>query len=165
LLLGFFSVTTKEKATMSRPINILQVEDTPSDALLTAHALNSAGIPHSIQVIGDGEQAIAFLKAADRENATRPDLILLDWSLPGMNGNEVLQFIKADPASKVIPVVIFTTQDSHANQLLAYEHCANSYVLKPSDLEGFVSAVQSIATYWSQTSVRVPVRQIPIATS
>jgi two-component system, chemotaxis family, response regulator Rcp1 len=144
--------------TSTRPLNILQVEDTPSDALLTAHALNSAGIPHSIKVIGDGEHALTFLKAADMTSTARPDLILLDWSLPGMNGNQVLQFIKADPALKVIPVVIFTTQASDANQLLAYEHYANSYVLKPSDLDGFVSAVQSIATYWSQTSVRVPVR-------
>jgi two-component system response regulator len=144
----------------SRPLRILQVEDTASDVFLTALALNQTQIPHSIQVMPTGRQAIEFLKRGEGfEDGSRPDLILLDLSLPGVNGEEVLEFIKSTEALKAIPVVIFTTQDSDEIQLRAYQHCANSYVVKPLDLAKFTTAVQSVVSYWSQTSTLVPQRR------
>ena len=136
--------------TNGRPLMILQVEDTAADSLLTAHALKD--LPHTIRVIPDGQQALAFLQKADGfAEAPRPDLILLDLSLPGLNGQEVLKFIKNDDALKTIPVVIFSTLDTDESQRRAYKNCANSYVLKPSDFAQFTAIIQSIAFYWSQT--------------
>ena len=144
----------------NRPLNILQVEDTRSDVVLTAHALKSAGIPHSIRVAADGKEAIALLnRDVGFEHAIRPDLILLDLSLPGINGHEVLEFIKAHETLRTIPVVIFTTLASEESQVRAYRNNANSYVLKPLDLESFTAIVQSIASYWGQTSTIAPINK------
>jgi CheY-like chemotaxis protein len=143
-----------------RPLRILQVEDTLSDVLLTARALNKAQIPHSMLVVPDGRQAIEFLKRGEGfEVGGRPDLILLDLSLTGVNGEEVLEFIKTTEALKAIPVVIFTTQDSDETQLRAYQRCANSYVVKPLDPAKFTTAVQSVVSYWSQTNALIPQRR------
>jgi CheY-like chemotaxis protein len=137
--------------TENRPLIILQIEDTPSDAVLTALALK--------EVVPDGKQALLFLQHGDGfTGAPRPDLILLDLSLPGLNGQDVLRVIKNDPALKAIPVVIFTTLDTDESQLLAYTNCANSYVVKPLDFVRFTTIVQSIAAYWSQTSSLLPRR-------
>jgi len=129
---------------------ILQVEDTAADSMLTAHALKDS--PHTIRVVPDGQQALSFLQHGDGfADAPRPDLILLDLSLPGLNGHEVLKFIKNDDALKTIPIVIFSTLDTDESQRRAYQNCANSYVLKPSDFARFTAIIQSIALYWSQT--------------
>jgi CheY-like chemotaxis protein len=136
--------------TNGRPLMILQVEDTAADTLLTANALKD--LPHTIHVIPDGHQALLFLQHGDGfADAPRPDLILLDLSLPGLNGHEVLKFIKNDDALKTIPVVVFSTLDTDESQRRAYKNCANSYVLKPSDFAKFTATIQSIASYWSQT--------------
>jgi len=146
-------------ASSGRPMNILQVEDTRSDVVLTAHALKSAGIPYTLQVVGSGSEAISFLQRKEGfEGVPRPDLILLDLSLPGVNGHDVLKFVKSDSELKTIPVVVFTTMAAEESQVMAYENSANSYVLKPLDLEKFTSVVQSIAAYWCLTSSLVPVR-------
>jgi CheY-like chemotaxis protein len=133
-----------------RPLMILQVEDTVADSILTANALKN--LPHTIRVIPDGQQALSFLQHGDGfGDAPRPDLILLDLSLPGLNGQEVLKFIKNDAALKTIPVVIFSTLDTDESQRRAYSNRANSYVLKPSNFTKFTEVIQSIALYWSQT--------------
>jgi len=145
--------------TETRSLIILQVEDTPSDAILTAHALKGGPVDHSIHVVGDGNKALAFLKQADGfADSPRPDLILLDLSLPGLNGHEILDVIKKDDSLRTIPVVVFTTLDNRDSQRLAYELCANSYVIKPLGLAEFTKKVQSIASYWSETSVTAPSR-------
>jgi CheY-like chemotaxis protein len=142
------------------PLTILQVEDTPSDAVLTARALRESEIPHTIHVVPNGQRALQFLKHADGfSDAPRPNLVLLDLSLPGMNGQEVLKAIKHDDVLKAIPVVVFTTLSTEDSQRLAYENCANSYVVKPFDLSGFMMRVQSIAAYWSQTSCSLAMSQ------
>jgi CheY-like chemotaxis protein len=146
-------------STENRQLIILQVEDTPSDAALTAHALREGDIPYAIHVVPNGQRALQFLKHAEGfRDAPRPDLILLDLNLPGMNGQEVLIAIKQDDGLKTIPVVVFTTLSSEDSQRLAYANCANSYVVKPFDFSGFMRRVQSIAQYWSQTSSPLGVR-------
>jgi CheY-like chemotaxis protein len=139
--------------TSVRPLTILQVEDTPSDVVLTAHALKAGNVPYSIHVVKDGRQALVFLQHGEGfAEAPRPDLILLDLSLPFMNGQKVLEFIKNHPSLKAIPVVIFTTLATDASKKLAYDHHANSYVAKPTDFAQFTSTIQSIAAYWGRIS-------------
>ena len=139
--------------TESRPLTILQVEDSPSDAALTAHALQEGHFLYSIQLASNGNHALQFLRHGEGfTDAPRPDLILLDLGLPGMNGQDVLKAIKSDDSLKAIPVVVFTTLATEESQLLAYANYANSYVVKPVDPSGFTNIVQSIVEYWSQTS-------------
>jgi CheY-like chemotaxis protein len=140
-----------------RRLTILQVEDTPSDAELTAYAMHLADIPHSLHVVTDGAQALDFLKRAGLfSDAPRPDIILLDLDLPRLNGSEVLEFIKEDDELKTIPVIIFSTSDTAESKMHAYELHANSYVVKPMDLAAFTKKVRSIADYWCNTSEMAP---------
>jgi chemotaxis family two-component system response regulator Rcp1 len=142
---------------LTRPLTILQVEDTPSDVVLTDYALKGGEIPYLIHVVRDGLQAVAFLKRDEGfSDAPRPHMILLDLSLPRLNGHEVLRVIKSDDSLRTIPVIIFTTLDTDESQKLAYELCANSYVVKPLDLAKFTSVIQSIASYWGKTSSIMP---------
>jgi CheY-like chemotaxis protein len=142
---------------VNRPLTILQVEDTPSDVVLTAYALKAGETPYVIHVVRDGQQAIEFLQRTKGfADAPRPDMILLDLSLPRLNGHEVLRVIKSDKSLRTIPVIIFTTLDTDEGQQLAYELCANSYVVKPLDLAKFTAAIQSIASYWGKTSSIMP---------
>jgi CheY-like chemotaxis protein len=137
----------------TRRLTILQVEDTPSDVSLTADALVMSNVPHAVHVATDGAEAIEFLKRAGRyRDAPRPDLILLDLDLPRLNGAQVLDFVKRDEDFKTIPVIIFSTLDSEESKNNAYRLHANSYVVKPMDLEAFAEKVQSIAEYWCHTS-------------
>ncbi len=87
----------------------------------------------------------------------RPDLILLDLDLARLKGDQVLEFIKGDESLRTIPVIIFSTHDTAESKNLAYELHANSYVVKPMDMETFMAKVQSIAEYWCNTS------EVPIA--
>ena len=137
----------------NRPLIILQVEDTPADAQLTALAMDAGKIPHSLHVVTDGGQAVEFLKrSGPYADSPRPDVILLDIDLPRLNGNEVLEFIKSDDQLKSIPVIIFSTSDSEEIKKHAYDLHANSYVVKPMDLAGFMQKVQAIAEYWCKVS-------------
>ena len=130
------------------PLVILQIEDSPSDALLTAFALKD--LNNTVHSVPDGKQALVFLRqSAAFADAPRPDLILLDLELPGMNGFDVLNFIKSDAALKSIPVVVFSTLDTGESHLRATQNGANSYVVKPGDFAKFTAVVQSIALYWS----------------
>ncbi len=136
-----------------RPLRILQVEDTPADAELTDYAMRDGVVPYSLQVVTDGAQALAFLKRSEPYcDAARPDLILLDMELPGVTGDQVLEFIKSDDDLKTIPVIIFSSYDTEDSKKHAYELYANSYVVKPMDMATFKQRVQSIAEYWRNTS-------------
>ena len=138
---------------LNRQLTILQVEDTASDVELTAYALKRSGIPHSVHVVTDGEQAMRFLtRGAGFKEAPRPDLVLLHLNLPILDGHEVPRLIKQDAALKSIPVIIFSTSEAVEAQRLAYELQANSYVVKPMDFASLMTAVQSIEAYWSKTT-------------
>jgi CheY-like chemotaxis protein len=136
----------------ARTFEILQIEDTPTDILLTAEALKTCGIPISIRVVMNGRDALSFLKHQDAyTEAPRPDLVLLDFSLPGLDGDAVLLFIKQDPELRTIPVVVFSSMDSDECRQKAYQLSANSYVVKPTNLDAFRETVQSMVTYWLRT--------------
>jgi two-component system, chemotaxis family, response regulator Rcp1 len=139
------------------PIEILLVEDSPGDVLLTREALRDAKIRLNLQVAADGEEAMALLRREGKYvAASRPDLILLDLNLPKKDGREVLQEIKADANLAIIPVVILTTSASEADVLRSYQLHANCFVTKPVDLEQFLIVVKSIDNFWL-TVVKLPI--------
>jgi two-component system response regulator len=134
---------------LHRPIEILLVEDSPADILITREAFEEAKLLNSLHVAEDGVQAMEFLRRQGRyASAPRPDLILLDLNLPRKNGREVLAEIKNDPDLKSIPVVILTTSGTDEDILKAYDLHANCYVVKPVGFESFLKAVQSIRNFW-----------------
>jgi CheY-like chemotaxis protein len=135
--------------TSSKTLDILVVEDSPSDAKLMMHMLKMAKLQNNVSLVRDGAEAMAFLKQQPPyEKESRPDLILLDLNLPKMNGFEVLEKIKTDPVLKVIPVVVMTTSNAEEDVIKSYEHFANCYVTKPVDFEQFMSIVQTIDSFW-----------------
>ena len=134
---------------LHRPIEILLVEDSPADILITREAFEEARLLNDIHVVEDGIQAMEFLRREGiYASAPRPDLILLDLNLPRKNGREVLAEIKADNSLKVIPVIILTTSNAHDDIMQAYDLHANCYVVKPVGFESFLKAVQTIRNFW-----------------
>jgi len=138
------------------PIQILLVEDSPGDVRLTQEVLRDARIANDLHVVGDGEQAMAFLRQeGDYASHPRPDLVLLDLNLPRKDGREVLADLEADPELKAIPVIVLTTSEAEQDILRSYRLAANAYITKPIDLNEFIAVVRSIETFWL-TIVRLP---------
>lgn len=133
----------------AKPVEILLVDDSPSDTDLTVEALQEGKIHNHLSTVVDGVQAMQFLR---REGAyarsPRPDLILLDLNLPCKDGREVLAEIKSDPDLKSIPVVVMTTSQAEKDVVQAYQLNANCYITKPLDFTKFVSLVKSIESFW-----------------
>jgi chemotaxis family two-component system response regulator Rcp1 len=147
--------------TTSSPIEILLVEDDPGDVLLTVEAFKDAKVLNHVSVVGDGVEAMAFLRQQGKyAKAPFPDLILLDLNLPRKDGRTTLAEIKTDPALKRIPVVILTTSQDERDVLHAYNTYANSYITKPVDLKQFLAVVESIENFWL-TIVKLPPKEMP----
>ena len=139
-----------------RPIEILLVDDNPGDVALTRRALERCKISNVLNVVADGESAIAYLKHRDGyEDAATPQLIMLDLNLPGMDGREVLEAIKSDVALRGIPVVVMTSSLAEEDIARSYDSHANCYITKPIDIEGFKRAVEAIDQFWFSI-VRLP---------
>jgi two-component system, chemotaxis family, response regulator Rcp1 len=137
-------------------IEVLLVEDSPGDVRLTREAFKDAKVHINLHVASDGAKAMAFLKReGEYANVPRPDLVLLDLNLPKKDGREVLDEIKQSPSLKTIPVVILTTSSSEADILRSYQLHANCYITKPVGLEGFLTVVKSIDSFWLSV-VRLP---------
>jgi CheY-like chemotaxis protein len=142
--------------TNSEPIEILLVEDNPDDARTTMEALREGKIHNKIHLVEDGVEALRFLhRQGKHADAPRPDLILLDLSLPRLGGLEVLAQIKDHDDLRQIPVVIMTGSRRDEDVLKAYHHHANCYVTKPVDVEQFLGIVHKIEDFWL-TVVRLP---------
>jgi chemotaxis family two-component system response regulator Rcp1 len=132
-----------------RPIEILLVEDSPTDAFLAQEALESFKVTNHLHAVPDGVEAMAFLhKEGKYAQVPRPDLILLDLNLPRMDGREVLKAIKNDAELRAIPVVVLTTSKGEEDVLKAYDLHANCYVVKPVDFDKFVEIVHAIENFW-----------------
>jgi chemotaxis family two-component system response regulator Rcp1 len=131
------------------PIHILLVEDNPGDVRLLREAVAEVPVHATVSVVGDGVEALAFLRREGWDAAMpRPTLILLDLNLPRLGGREVLAAIKGDPALRRIPVVVLSTSDAPADIAAAYGLHANAYVTKPLDLERFFAAVRALDAFW-----------------
>ena len=127
---------------------ILLVEDNSADALLLQEALRVADVAHPVDVVTDGEQAMAHLRSAERP----PGLVLLDLNLPRMDGREVLAQVKSDPDLRDIPVIILTTSSAPKDVELAYDRGANAFMRKPLGLDRLVEAATSIRDFWLRTA-------------
>ena len=140
----------------AKEIEILLVEDSPGDVRLTIEALKDGKIHNHLSVVGDGEEALAFLRQQGQyAKAPRPDLILLDLNLPKKDGREVLMQIKQEEDLKRIPVVVLSISTAEKDILKAYDLHANCYVNKPVDFDEFTDIVKSIEDFWF-TVVKLP---------
>ena len=131
---------------------ILLVEDNPDDQELIRMAFEDSHVANELVVLGDGAQALDYLfstgKYADRDVSDKPQVILLDLKLPKVNGLEVLERLRADPRTQVIPVVILTSSSEEEDIVASYKLGANSYVRKPVDFNRFAEAIQRLGCYW-----------------
>jgi CheY-like chemotaxis protein len=142
-------------------IAVLLVEDDPGDVLLIQEAFAENALVDDLSVVGDGEEAMAYLRREGRfADAARPDLVLLDLNLPRKNGREVLAESKADPDLGVIPIVVLTTSSSEEDVLGSYRLHANAFITKPPDFERFVEVVHRIDEFFAGL-VRLPPRDPP----
>ena len=133
----------------TKPVDVLLVEDDPGDVLLTEETLLGSKIRTNLHVVGDGVEALAFLRQEGiYADVPRPDLILLDLNMPRKDGREVLADIKQDPDLKTIPVAVLTTSSQDEDILKSYELHANCYITKPVGLEQFSTVVQSLEDFW-----------------
>ncbi len=131
------------------PIEILLVEDSPSDTELTVEALKDFKVRNHVSIVEDGVQAMQFLRRqGPYAGAPRPDLIMLDLNLPRKDGREVLADIKGDDQLKTIPIVVLTTSRAEQDILRAYQLNANCYITKPVDFNQFLEVVRSIESFW-----------------
>jgi two-component system response regulator len=131
---------------------ILLVEDNPDDAELTMIALREHNVINEIVWVKDGAEAFEYLYGtgayAGRDTTELPQVVLLDLKLPKVNGFEVLQRIRSDERTKLLPVVILTTSQEEVDRINGYKLGANSYVRKPVDFDQFVKAIQQLKLYW-----------------
>jgi chemotaxis family two-component system response regulator Rcp1 len=135
---------------------ILLVEDSPGDVRLTQEAFRDADGALQLHVAVDGAEAVSFLRREGVHGAApRPDLILLDLNMPGMDGRQVLAMIKQDEDLKTIPTVVLTASEEQADVDVVYRLRANCYLTKPVEFDGFESLVKSISNFWV-TMVRLP---------
>ncbi|HYR36891.1 MAG TPA: response regulator [Burkholderiales bacterium] len=141
---------------------ILLVEDSPDDEELTTRALRQAKIANEVVVARDGAEALDFLFGegahAGRDVARTPAVILLDLKLPKLSGLDVLNRLRADPRTRLIPTVILTSSSEEEDMLKSYQLGANSYVRKPVDFGQFAQAVSQLGIYWLLLNQPVPQR-------
>ncbi len=130
---------------------ILHIEDDANDVLLLQHALKRAGVAQPVQVVGDGEQAIAYLggtgKFADRQKFPLPCLVLLDLKLPRVMGLEVLRWIRQQAAPALV-VIVLTASGQDADIAAAYRLGANAYLVKPTDAREFERMAKALQDFW-----------------
>ena len=148
--MGIFEIGT--------PIEILLVEDSAGDVRLVQENLKESKVRNSLNVVGDGIEAMAYLRNEGKYKDTpRPDLILLDLNLPKKDGRQVLKEIKSDEDLKCIPVVVLTISKAEEDIMKSYSLHANAYISKPVDLNQFLKVVKAIEEFWL-TVVKLPVK-------
>jgi CheY-like chemotaxis protein len=141
---------------MSQQAVILLVEDNESDATLVCRALGKGNVVHPVQVVRSGEEAVEYLEGADRyanrDEYPVPELVLLDLNLPGMNGFQVLEWIRDRPEFQPLRVVVLTSCEDQGEATHAYQSGANSFLVKPANFDEFVHVTDAIQGYWFWTS-------------
>jgi two-component system response regulator len=145
---------------MDEERTILLVEDNPDDEALTLRALKRNNILNEVVVAHDGVEALDYLFGsgvhAGRDLSKAPQLVLLDLKLPKVDGLEVLKRLRADPRTRLQPVVILTTSNEERDIVSSYELGANSYIRKPVDFNQFMEAVRQLGLYWLLLNVPPP---------
>ena len=134
---------------IDRLVHFLLVEDDEDHAQLVIRNLSKGRIKNRIDHVFTGEDALDYLKnEGEYADAERPDVVLLDIQLPGIDGHDVLAAIRKDEVLKSLPVVVLTTSDAEIDRAKAYEHHANSYLVKPLNFETFRTLVNDLSLYW-----------------
>lgn len=141
-----------------KSIPFLLVEDNEDDIIIIKRVFKKVKLTNEVYVVRDGEEMFDFIyrrgKYAEKK-LSLPGLILLDISMPGMNGFQVLNKLKEDLKTKKIPVVMLTTSDSEEDVVRSYENGACSYITKPVNFDDFVKAIERFKVYWTLVS-KVP---------
>lgn len=144
--------------TTTEPVDLLLIEDQPSDAELALRALRELELGSRVQLVEDGAEALDFIFGradyASRSLSDAPNLILLDLKLPKVSGHEVLRELKSDERTRAIPVIVLTSSKEDEDVRRCYELGVNSYVVKPVDFGQFTETVQRIGSYWLETNER-----------
>ena len=133
-------------------VEILLVEDNPTDAELTMRALRKKNLANNLVWVKDGAEALEFIFCNGRYEASNnatPKLILLDLKLPKLDGIEVLRQLKANPRTATVPVVMLTSSQEERDIVESYKLGVNSYIVKPVDFDKFVEMVSQVGMYWS----------------
>lgn len=137
---------------MNQTVDILLVEDNPTDAELALRALKKHNLANRIEWVKDGAEALDFLfgrgKFADQQNSPLPRVVLLDLNLPKLNGLEVLKALRADPRTAALPVVVLTSSREEKDMVAAYRLGVNSFVSKPVAFDEFAKTVADMGFYW-----------------
>lgn len=142
-----------------KPIKLLLIEDNEGDILLTKEAFEESKLIAQIDVVKDGMAGIDYFKRIlEDERISLPELVLLDINLPKKNGQEVLQFIKGNEILKQIPVIMLTTSSSDNDIINSYKNQANCYIMKPVDINAFMSVISKIEDFWL-TTAKLPVHK------
>lgn len=127
---------------------ILLVEDSPDEVALAQAAFRRVGADHRLLVAEGGEEAIERLLGSGTSAEPRPDLVLLDLKLPGVDGFEVLRRVRAHEHARLVPIVVLTSSVEERDVLASYRLGANSYVRKPTDFDEFLTVLERIVGYW-----------------
>jgi len=133
-------------------VEILLVEDNPSDLQLTLHALERNKLANRIHVVRDGVEALDFLFSTGpyaERTPRNPRVVLLDLKLPRIDGLEVLRRMKEEPRTRTIPVVVLTSSREERDIVESYQLGVNSYIVKPVDFEQFAESVRHLGFYWA----------------
>jgi CheY-like chemotaxis protein len=140
---------------------LLLVEDNVQDEMLTLRALKRVNLSNRVDVVRDGQQALDYLfregEYIDREGPDLPTVVLLDIGLPRLSGLQVLDRIREDPRTTLLPVVILTSTDDEMDRLKSYQNGANSFVRKPVEFADFAETVASLGVFWLMTNLPPPV--------
>lgn len=141
---------------LTRSVEVLLVEDSPSDVAMTVAAMREGEVANVLHVVRDGEEAMSFLRRfGAHKDMPRPDLIILDLNLPRMDGRDVLREVKSDEALRDVPIVVLTTSTHDADIKAVYSLHGNAYIVKPMDYEAFRRAVKGIESFWMELA-RLP---------
>ena len=140
---------------------ILLVEDNAQDEMLVLRTLRKINLVNEVTVARDGQQALDYLfgagEFAHRAGMELPAVVLLDIGLPRLSGLQVLERVRAEPCTRLLPVVILTSSDEEKDLMMSYQNGANSYVRKPLDFAEFAETVARLGIYWLATN-EAPVR-------
>ncbi|MBK5276196.1 MAG: response regulator [Desulfuromonadales bacterium] len=142
---------------MNEVKSILLVEDNPQDEMLVLRSLRKVNLANQVDVVRDGQQALDYLfregEFSGRSGSEYPAVVLLDINLPRVSGLEVLERLRGDTRTRLLPVVILTSSDEERDRLKSYEIGANSFVRKPLDFTEFAEAVASLGVYWMAINI------------
>ena len=137
------------------PKTILLVEDNPDDEKLTLRAMRQSDVPNTIMVAHDGAEALEIIFGNGNRAHRLPALVLLDLKLPKVSGLEVLEKLRANEATKTLPVVVLSSSDEERDIAESYSLGANSYIRKPVDFDEFIDSVRQLGTYWLSINLSI----------